>query len=136
MNIKELIAELQGYQENVSNAMIPIYETPEVCKKAAKALLAQQIVIEQMREALESFDGLLDYTGNAEKRRRTALALQPSLDALREHDAAICEKVYHAVRGASLSLDGVALTATQVLSICAQLTAPICAVAERRRKGE
>lgn len=92
MNIKELIAELQGYQENVSNAMIPIYETPEVCKKAAKALLAQQIVIEQMREALESFDGLLDYTGNAEKRRRTALALQPSLTALREHDAEVCQE--------------------------------------------
>jgi hypothetical protein len=81
MNIKELIERLNaGFFER---------------EASAKALLAQQVVIEQMRDVLESFNGLFAYTGSAEKRRSAALTLQPSLEALREHDAEVVEKFAH-----------------------------------------
>ncbi len=128
MNITELIADLQLH--------FPASDPKEV----AKALLAQQAVIDQMCEALAVVlqcrpIGYETMTEARERKIREALALQPSLTALREHDAEVVTQCYYVVRGAPLSVDGVALTALQVLSIYDQLTLPLRTMAERIRKG-
>lgn len=80
MNIKELIEDLQLH--------FPASDPKEV----AKALLAQQAVIEKMREALLRSYGCYPPPYSKEPVAvlvRSALALQPDLSALREHDAAV-----------------------------------------------
>lgn len=73
MNITELIADLQLH--------FPASDPKEV----AKALLAQQVCIKQKDAALQRCTKFTqeDYD---------ALALQPDLTALREHDADVCQE--------------------------------------------
>lgn len=73
MNITELIADLQLH--------FPASDPKEV----AKALLAQQVCIKQKDAALQRCTKFTqeDYD---------ALALQPDLSALREHDAEVCQE--------------------------------------------
>ena len=73
MNITELIADLQLH--------FPAIDPKEV----AKALLAQQVCIKQKDAALQRCTKFTqeDYD---------ALALQPDLTALREHDAEVCQE--------------------------------------------
>lgn len=73
MNITELIADLQLH--------FPASDPKEV----AKALLAQQVCIKQKDAALQRCTKFTqeDYD---------ALARQPDLSALREHDAEVCQE--------------------------------------------
>ncbi len=73
MNITELIADLQLH--------FPASDPKEV----AKALLAQQVCLKQKDAALQRCTKFTqeDYD---------ALALQPNLSALREHDAEVCQE--------------------------------------------
>lgn len=93
MNIKELISYLQRRVEF------------GWAQEAADALLAQQLVIEQMREALAGMekwaskvhDGYPATTASVyaepfRKAAQKAIALQPDITALREHDAEVVEK--------------------------------------------
>ncbi len=76
MNITELIADLQLH--------FPASDPKEV----AKALLAQQVCIEQMREAVKN--STEHWNGHPEYER--VASLQPDLSALREHDAEVCQE--------------------------------------------
>ncbi len=84
MNIKELIADLQ------------LHFPASGPKEVADALLAQQACIEQMRSAFRGviYDEGIGPIAEKMKIAEEALALQPSLDALREHDANIRNESY------------------------------------------
>ena len=73
MNITELIADLQLH--------FPASDPKEV----AKALLAQQVCIKQK-------DAALQRCTKCTQEDYDALALQPDLTALREHDAEVCQE--------------------------------------------
>lgn len=80
MNIKELIAQLNDLRERF------IFQgSSPYAKQIANALLAQQVCIEQKTAALQRCTKFTqeDYD---------ALALQPDLTALREHDADVCQE--------------------------------------------
>lgn len=81
MNITELIADMQ------------LHFPASSPKEVAKALLEQQRVIEQMRDVLavcKSTIALAGWSGDCSyKLADEAIALQPDLTALREHDVEV-----------------------------------------------
>jgi hypothetical protein len=93
MDIAALVEDLRLNHE---------YCTKEAILQAADALLAQQLVIEQMLDALLNLLGGVGECKTSLGQRvidcpvgvaaRETLRLQPSLEALREHDAAIREE--------------------------------------------
>ena len=112
MNIKELIERLQKPEQTididlVNGTTVKSFGFEFGCqrKEAAEALLAQQVCIEQMRDALTSLIeqgthreveigiGWIPEPTEALKFARETLPLQPSLEALREHDAEVVEKL-------------------------------------------
>lgn len=76
MNIKELIPRLQH------NPTLDLFAI------AADSLLAQQVVIEQMRTDIKYAIKIGHIGGIGKTQLEHTLALQPDLSALREHDAA------------------------------------------------
>jgi hypothetical protein len=88
--VNSLEREMKHLIERLRQAT-PEWLPQALASEAADALLAQQAVIEQMREAFKALQGNScgDY---ADEIIAEALALQPSLDALREHDAEVVEK--------------------------------------------
>jgi hypothetical protein len=92
--IKKLIERLNNIHEHFC-----FDGSSKAAKDIANTLLAQQVCIEQMRDALNNAfinsGASLSYTLADDEygaSLRKAIALQPDLSALREHDAAIREE--------------------------------------------
>jgi hypothetical protein len=83
MNITELIGDLKYYGTHVAEGA-----KATAMLNAADALKAQQVCIEQMREAVKN--STEHWNGHPEYER--VASLQPSLSALREHDAEVCQE--------------------------------------------
>jgi hypothetical protein len=45
----DLVERLRSYQENISNEMIPLYETPEICLEAAEEIARLRAENEALR---------------------------------------------------------------------------------------
>ena len=84
MNIKELIERLRGFKSAAAQAW---------AHEAADALLAQQVCIEQMVAALARIERGSNTRLQVRDIARKAITTQPSLEALREHDAEVVEKL-------------------------------------------
>ena len=135
MNITELIERMRVFEADHEPDGWPAIRMREV-SALCDSLLEQQRVIEKMREALiDEYNYQCAHCHEPNHNLSEALARQPDLSALREHDAEVVAQCYYVVRGAPLSVDGVALTALQVLSIYDQLTLPLRTMVERIRKG-
>ena len=80
MNITELIGDLKYYGTHVAEGA-----KATAMLNAADALKAQQVCIEQMREAVKN--STEHWNGHPEYER--VASLQPDLSALREHDVEV-----------------------------------------------